>query len=320
MRYMYGLITAAFIFFSGCSVPQAAPEPLSHSVECNGSVYALNSAQCLEDDLFIERIEPYSVIFMGDHHLSKNQHMFVADTIRALGAKGYRIHLANEWFSPEDNALLAEYSLKKMDDGNFTQKSAWEKRVSFAFDTFSPIYHAVRDNGGVLYGVNLSKSERKRISDVNVTGMSSDEKVFFESLDLNVSAHRQLLAPYFSRCHRPKEGETDEECLTRMYRVQVAWDAKMGRESAKLAKEVLKTPKDKLIVFVGAMHMSNGLGVNLRFARESNLPFVTVVPQSWDHTRVLHGEADFVYLYEQEKAAIEAEEALIAKLKEKNKN
>ena len=63
----------------------------------------------------------------------------------------------------------------------------------------------------------------------------------------------------------------DELCKERMYRVQVAWDTYMATQSAQIAKRYLKTKKDKLIVFAGAMHMEHGLGIPLRFARLSNL-------------------------------------------------
>ena len=96
-----------------------------------------------------------------------------------------------------------------------------------------------------------------------------------------------------------------------MYRVQVAWDTKMAKESAKLAKRVLKTDKDKLIVFAGAFHLSNSIGITLRFARESNIPYTTLLPKRKTSNYLLHGEADFLYLYRQEKEAKALEAKLI---------
>lgn len=315
----YFILFFILVFFLGCSSYQVQ-KPLHHTVNCNEGVYAVKSAQCLNSKELIKNLEPYKVIFIGDHHSSKKQHTFTSNIIRDLSKKGYRVHLANEWFTPEDNTILAEYANGSINDANFTAKIQWEKKKGFKFDLFSPLYHAVRDTKGELYGINLLKRERKLISDVNKNDMSKEELYFFNNLDLDVSAHKTLLSPFFSHCHKAKNGETNAECITRMYRVQVAWDTKMAIESAKLSNSVLNSDKDKLIVFVGAFHLEYGLGVNLRFARESNIPFITMLPQRSNHTEVMHGEADLIYIYNKEQAAKDIEEKLIKDLREKNKN
>jgi len=315
MHYIIILFTT--MLFLGCSSP-TAPQPLYHSTKCVDSVYSLKSAKCLNNQEFIENLEPYQVIFIGDHHSSKKEHKMIAKTIRELSEKGYRIHLANEWFTPKDNPVLEEYSNGSIDDKEFIKKIKWQKKRGFKFDLFAPIYHAIIETKGKLYGINLSKRERKLISRVNISAMSKEEVSFFDSLDLDVSAHRDFLAPFFSYCHKAKKDESNEECLRRMYRVQVAWDTKMAQESAKLSKNILKTKKDKLIIFAGAAHVTYGLGINLRFARESNLPFVTIIPQSSNYTTIIHGKADFVYMYKKQRAAKELEKKLIQELNGQN--
>ena len=294
MKYIFGLFLT-ILFFTGCTSTQTPK--MVHKVKCNTSIYSLKSAECLDEKQFISQLEHYPVIFIGDNHGSDMVHNFLANTITQLSKKGYKIHLANEWFTPDDNPLLARYSAKEFDDITFIKKFKWKQRLNSKFKTYAPIYHAIRDNNGVLYGINLSKQQRRLISNADMARMDEQDFDFYNSLDVDVYPHRTLLAPFFSTCHKAKAGETQQECIERMYRVQVAWDAKMGRESAKLAKKVLQTPKDKLIVFVGALHMAYGLGVNLRFARESSLPFADVIPLVWNTNSVEVGGADFVYLY-----------------------
>ncbi len=298
MKYLFRLIVAIFLF-TGCTSTQTPK--IVHKVDCKENIYSLKSAECLNQDSFIKQLEQYPVIFIGDNHGSDMVHNFLADTIIKLSEQGYRIHLANEWFTPNDNILLAKYSAKKFDNKTFIEKFNWKKRLNSKFESYVPIYNAIRDTNGMLYGINLSKKQRRLISNTTLAHMSENEFDFYNSLDVDVYAHRAMLSSFFNTCHKAKRGESEQECIERMYRVQVAWDAKMGRESAKLAKEVLRTSKDKLIVFVGALHMAYGLGVNLRFARESNLPFVNVIPLLWNVNSVEVGGADFVYLYQAHK-------------------
>ncbi|MCK4875425.1 MAG: ChaN family lipoprotein [Sulfurimonas sp.] len=315
MRYFtLFLIT---IFFLGCSSLRISDD-LYHVVDCKEKVYSIKSATCLEKYELIDSLAPYKVIFIGDTHSSKKQHVYVSNLIRDLSKRGYRIHLANEWFTPRDNAILAEYASGAIDDKSFIKKIQWNQKRSFDFDLFSPIYHSVIDTNGELYGINLSKMEKNKISNANINAMSKKEFLFYKNLDFEVSAHQMLLSQFFNNCHKAKHGETNEQCIRRMYSVQVAWDTKMGKESAKLAKQVLKSEKDKLIVFVGAFHLSKGVGVNLRFARESKIPFVTMLSQHSDHNYVLHGEGDFIYIYEREQASRDIEHNLAIELNKIN--
>ena len=123
--------------------------------------------------------------------------------------------------------------------------------------------------------------------------MNDDEQFFYKSLDLNMSLHFEMLSPFLDHCHAPLDGESNDKCRERMYRVQVAWDEKMGYESALLAKKVLQDPKNKLIVFVGAMHLQSEVGVTMRFSRHSHELYTTVLPTY--ETNINPGYADFVY-------------------------
>lgn len=286
--------TAVILSLSGCA---KQPEPLRHTFNCNSDFYSLKSAQCVNFDRLLDDVEHYPVIFVGDHHDSAEVHRFAGSLIWRLHKKGYRVFVANEWFTPQDNALLEEYAASRFDDANFSKKIGWKKRTSYRLSSFLPIYHAAQKSRAGLFGINMSRSTRKKISDGNISDMSMEEANLYSSLDMNATAHKELLSRFFTHCHFRKNSETDEECLSRMYRVQVAWDTRMAAESAGLASRLLKSPKDKLIVFVGAFHLSYGLGVNMRFSRLSNLPFVTILPAEKPLESIDVGESDFLFLY-----------------------
>ena len=94
---------------------------------------------------------------------------------------------------------------------------------------------------------------------------------------------------------------TLEYCFDRMYRVQVTWDTYMAQNTAKIANKVIKTPKDKLLVFAGALHIEQSLGIPLRFSRLSNLPFISISNEKIENDKDLKidtNKADFVYIYE----------------------
>ncbi len=287
------------LFIGGCASKE--PAVITYKVSTTCDYYSLQSAECLDKKSFVDRVEPYEVIFLGDHHHSANAHKVAVELINELSGRGYRIAFANEWFSPKNNALLNQYTNGELET-NTSKALGWKKRAGYDFNLSEPIYNAVIANHGKLYGINMDKAFKKMVSEQNVTAMSDEQRTFYKSLDLNVTAHKQLLSPFFSHCHKTRNGESQEQCTERMYRVQVAWDSMMGQESAKLAENLKEN--EKLIVFIGAMHLESKLGANLRFARETNRPFITILPIPKDMKRekeieVNLGSSDMVYLYEE---------------------
>jgi uncharacterized iron-regulated protein len=283
------------LFLNACTQPRC----LSHQIGQKDKeiVFSLREAREISKERLLEQLDAYPVIFIGDFHQNDTLHNFVAGLIRQLG-KNYRLHLANEWFTPADNTLLKAFVDKNISEESFLEQIDWEKNIGFEYKSFKPIYQALKEVKGEMYGINLSKQERKKISLQLRAEMNASETSFYEGLDLNVSVHQQLLAPFLSHCHALLEGESEAQCLKRMYRVQVAWDKKMGMQSAHLAKTMLKSDKDKLVVFIGALHLESGLGANMRFARLSTKPFVTILPQNSPSIRL--GSADFVYFVSDE--------------------
>lgn len=293
MRNITLLSIFLILFFAGCSRPPAVPE---HTLPSACAVYDMKQARCIGEAELAARLEPCRVVFVGDHHESEALHRKVAELIAVLGKRGRHVMLANEWFTPGDDRVLARYAAGTF-EGNFTAAVNWKKQAGYPFASYAPVYDAVRAVGGELYGVNMPKSFQKLISENNVSQMNASERGFVRGLDLNLTAHRQMLSPFFSHCHSKKEGESTGGCAERMYRVQVAWDSYMAKESAKLARRLLKTPRDLLMVFAGAMHLKYGLGINARFARLSREPFVTILPVPEGTRSAEVGEADYLLFY-----------------------
>jgi len=304
MQYFSVLFPAVVLtFFLGCSRPDA---PLQHSLPQPCRLYDMKQAACISDASLVSRLAPYQVLFVGDHHASTAMHARFAELLTTLAGEERHLLLANEWFVPEDDALLARYAGGGF-EGNFTEAVGWSAKAGYPFASYEPIYGSIRNAKGKLYGINMTKAFQKAVSDNNLTAMNDAQRTFFEQLDLNLSAHRSMLAPFFAHCHAKQTGEDAQQCRERMYRVQVAWDSYMGEQSARLAATALQTPYDLLVVFAGAFHMAYGLGVNARFARRSDRPYVTILPVPEGTAAADVGEADYLLFYTPEAPSKEKE-------------
>ena len=295
MRRVLSFFTLLYIIL-GFSACHNKVVPLTHILPLDCEYYSLQSAQCKSLSQMPSQLEPYKVIFIGDHHTEKDLHENVAKLITQLSNSGVKVHLANEWFYPSDKKVLHAYTSNDINETEFVKQLEWKKRLKYyPYNSFKPMYQAIKDTQGLLHGINLSKDERKKISDQNLTAMSQEERNFNDSLDLNISAHQGMVLPFLSHCHAPKKDESLEACTKRMYQVQVAWDTKMAKEAYKLSLRLKED--EKLIVFAGAMHIERALGIPLRFARLSTLPTTTILPQKMKKKQVKHGLGQYLILY-----------------------
>ncbi len=292
MNLFKALISLILLFFiTACSLKTPT---LQHNLTCKENYYSLKSSSCLNQDEMIEYLSQYSVIFIGDHHDEKALHVEVAKLLKALGAKGYHLHVANEWFSPNDNKLLSLYNAHDINESVFINDVNWSKTVGYEFDSYRDIYE-----GNIsLYGINLTRTFRKKISKNSKNIMSEKERFFVNSLDLNTSLHRVLVKPYMNHCEMYEDTLAQKSCKDRMYRVQVAWDSYMAKQSYALSKKVLKSDKDKLIIFAGSMHMAFNAGINMRFSRLSHEPTFTILPLDRKEKSIEVGYSDAVLLYD----------------------
>jgi len=299
MKSILILMITAFLF-TACTTKNSAF--LTHDLEKKEGIYSIKQAKSINMQELVKEVEHYPVIFVGDHHNTQKTHKFFENFINELAKKGYKLSLVNEWFTPEQNAILKDYTNNKFDTQILKEKVNWDKFSKFKWEYVAILYEAIKKNGGRLYGMNIQKESREKISLKQFDKMSKEERAFYDSLDLSVTAHKQLVSPYLEHCKSMKSIST-EPCLNRMYRVQVAWDTYMAQNIAKLSKELIKSKKDKLLVFVGALHTEQNVGIPLRFARLSNLPFISISNEKInknEELRINNNKADIVYIYDDE--------------------
>ncbi len=293
-QQILSLLTA--LLFLSCANPST---PLLYHIDSSEHVYSSALAQEVSMDKMIDYLDSVPVLFVGDYHDSNKTHDFFNELLIKLAQRGFKLHLANEWFTPYDDEILARYVHDDINISSMMNKTEFKKRIYFDANLSTPLYETIKSHRGELYGINMDKNMRKKISLKQEQNMSVEELSFYSALELDVAAHKALVSPYFAHCELYKK-KSVEACKERMYRVQVAWDSYMAQQSVKLSKEVLKTPKDKLIVFAGAMHMEYGLGIPLRFSRLSALDFKIITNYALEEEEEMTlplGLADFIYIY-----------------------
>lgn len=285
-------------FFTACTSKNELS--IFNLKEKQESYFSTKKAKKVRFDDLVNEIKEYQIVFVGDHHNTKKTHEFLNKVLKKLAEDGFSLKLANEWFSPKDNELLASFVNQEISSKELKEKRQWEKFTKYKWELVESLYKTIQNSKGELYGININKENRKKISLKEFSQMSVNERIFYDNLDLNVLVHKNLVKPYFKHCNKMPI-KSDEPCEDRMYRVQVAWDTYMAEQTNLLVNKVLKKEKDILLVFAGAMHVEKNLGIPLRFSRLNNKPYITLSNYKIKKDKDISFEinkADLLYLYE----------------------
>lgn len=188
------------LFFISCSNKMEINPKFTLNNSTDNTIISLKQSKQISIDELIKEVQHYPVIFVVDHHNTIKTHKFFDKFINKLSDSNYNIHLANEWFSPHHNKLLNEFTSDDIDGFDLYEKRKWTDFTSYSWDLVENLYKSVKNNSGNLYGINISKNNRKKISSKNIADMSITLKKIYNNLDLNVSSHQSLVMPFFDLC------------------------------------------------------------------------------------------------------------------------
>ena len=251
------------------------------------------------------------LVFLGEQHSDPRSQAFQARFLRALAAQGHAVTVALEMFSPQADGALEEWRQGRLEEADFVEQSRWYETWGFPWTAYRPLFEAIRDARLPAHGVNVDEATRKAVRESPAGDMPPELAAEIGVLDLTVVPHRDYfldsLAGAGGRAPAHASRQAPEEpAFQRMQRIQVLWDTAMGVRAARLAEAA--PPGGVVVAILGSGHVAHGLGANLRAARVSALPRLTV----WDEVvpkeaadasgrvRVPLGVADWVRVYPQD--------------------
>ena len=250
------------------------------------------------------------LVFLGEHHGDPRSQAFQARFLRALVAQGHPVTVALEMFPPQADPALEAWRQGRLTDAEFVEQSRWYETWGFPWSAYRPLFQTIRDDHLPAYGVNVDEAARKAVRESPTGALPPELKAELGDLDLTVAPHRDAFLDALKEAGddagHPSRLAPEDPSFQRMQRVQVLWDTAMGVRAARLAEAA--PPRGVVVAILGSGHVAYGLGANLRAARVSALPRLTV----WDdvaatedvdaqgRVRVPLGMADWVRVYPQD--------------------
>jgi uncharacterized iron-regulated protein len=249
------------------------------------------------------------LVFLGEHHADPRSQAFEVRALHMLLAQKRPVSVALEMFPPQSNAALDAWRHGKLTEAEFVEQSHWYETWGFPFAAYRAVFQLLREGQVSTYGVNVDDATRKAVRESAPGQLPEPLRSEIGGLDLEVAPHTQFLLDSLRDAGHDSPGgaglTADSPGFQRMQRIQVLWDTVIGERAARLAES--GPPDGVVVVLLGSGHVAYGLGANLRAARISSLPQLSMWddladPQSLDakgRVRVPVGTADWVRIYPQ---------------------
>jgi uncharacterized iron-regulated protein len=234
--------------------------------------------------------EGYSFVYLGETHTDAEAHRRQSEIINALVDQGRNVIVGFEMLQRPKQFALDLWSLGKLTEGEFLEKSDWKQQWGFDFGLYRPIFEVVRKNRLRAVALNIPRDWVRAVGRGGIAALPEDAKDKVPELDLSNNDHKALF-------HALMGGHPESGSSENIYAAQVLWDEAMADSAIRYLQSVVVNPKTVFVVVAGNGHVMYHQGINYRVEKRTKLRGITVVmlPMPSDGTLFVNqGIADFV--------------------------
>lgn len=287
-RMLRGLFTLALSAVAG-SVSAAAPAKAGcieagHWQVPGGAVVSRAAA--------LEAAGRARVVLLGENHDDAAHHRWQLETLIALHRANPGLALGVEMFPRRLQPVLDAWSRGELDDATFLQQTEWDKTWGFGAEMYMPIFRFVRDHHVPLRGLNVDRSEVRKVSTGGWAALDAGLRAELGEPAAPLEEYRSTLRQAFDAhlVHLPKDRKPGPEAFERFVEAQLLWDRAMA---AGIANQVRSHP---VVAIMGSGHIRFGHGVphQLRDLAVSSIYSLVPLGQDEDCDELRAGLADIV--------------------------
>lgn len=263
------LLTILPIFVSCATAPKAIhrADPLMGKIIDPASQTPVSFGQLMEE------IKTQDVVYLSEKHDNPMHHAIQRRIIQDLIDTGHPPVIGFEFFSMEDTPLLLSFmdSAKadhspKMEtavENQIRKKLGWEGQSDTMWAFYYDLLKLARDNGLTVAGLDLSSSQKKRITRKSLTGLTPIENQIIFSTNLMDPEYEAHMRSIFTSVHC---GMGSLRMTARLYDTWKARNDKMALSITQIQNSKKSGPKGPTIVIMGNGHTEYKLGVMNRVA------------------------------------------------------
>jgi len=213
----------------------------------------------------VTRIADFDVIYLSEKHDNPMHHAIQHRIIQRLVKQEKSPILGFEFFSMDDTPLLLNFSdsgraphSPKMEtalERQIRKQLNWDSQSDTMWAYYYDLLKLARENNLLIAGLDLSKSQKRRITRKGQEGLTHIEKKLIFSSQFSNEPYEAYMKSLFKSVHC---GMGHDKMTSRLYDTWVARNDKMALSISQLYEKGAKGP---IVIIIGGGHTQYGLGV-----------------------------------------------------------
>ena len=230
-----------------------------------GKIIDTATRQPIHFNTLVDKIANYDVIYLSEKHDNPMHHAIQHRIIQHLVEKEKSPILGFEFFSMDDTPLLLNFAdsgkaghsekMEKAIEKQTRKKLNWDSQSDAMWAYYYDLLKLGRDNNLVISGLDLSSSQKRRITRKGLDGLTPIEKKLIFSSQFSNGPYETHMKSIFKAVHC---GMGHDKMTSLLYDTWVARNDKMALSISQLYEKNAKGP---VVVIIGGGHTEYGLGV-----------------------------------------------------------
>ena len=225
-------------------------------------------------DNLIEQLANYQVVYIGETHTSRADHLLQMMIIEALHHKNPDLAIGMEMFPRSSQHALDQYIQDSdFSEARFLRESRYYEVWSYDFRLFRPLFSYAKKHKIDVVGLN---ADRKIVSSIfkanGLDGLTIEEiRELPPERVLDMAGYADRLRETYA-FHGSGEEGTDS--FNGFIQAQAVWDETMAESIRNYLDE---NPSKKMVVIAGSQHTRKDSGIPPRVAREKKVRQASVL-------------------------------------------
>lgn len=236
----------------------------------------------------ISDIAGADIIFVGESHGFKKNHITQLEIIRALHEKGLPIAIGLEMFTAVDQNILDRWVSREVGEKEFIE--AFYRNWGIGWKYYKDIFLYARENRIPMIGLNIPRQITRKIAEQGFLSLNEEE---LSKLPPGITCqvdekYMNLLTRIFNiKAH-------DKRSFTFFCEAQIAWDQSMAWY---IYQYIKKDPGKKIVVLTGSIHAWK-YGIPRQLEKYLNLKYRVILPDlPVSGEKVSVNDADYIIIH-----------------------
>ncbi len=257
----------------------------------------LARAELDDFDRLVEQLSDNRVIYIGETHTSRADHLLQLLLIEALHRRDANLAIGMEMFPASSQPALDRYiSDPDFDETDFLREAHYFEVWGYDYRLFRPIFALARKHRIPVIGLNV---ERQLVSTVYNSGgidkLPDEQRLALPvDRDLDLPGYRERLVSIHAQHAGSGDGARSPESFIE---AQVLWDEGMA---AAIHRFLSDHPEKKMVVLAGSQHTRIDSGIPPRLARRLAVTQATVGNLASQSMAELRDTVDYLFYLDSE--------------------